>query len=92
MAECKYCIDEICVNADCPMRADYCPVPDDEGVCRYEEREYKEKCADKPKTTCLNCKHLMFSDMYGGCNKQLKIVNPSDTCEYAQPKERGGWQ
>ena len=37
-ADCKYCKDEICVNADCPMRADYCPVPDDPGVCRYEER------------------------------------------------------
>lgn len=49
----------------------------------------KERGADKPKTTCLNCKHLMFSDMYGECNKQLKIVNPSDTCEYAEPKERG---
>jgi hypothetical protein len=30
----------------------------------------------------------MFSDMYGECNKQLRIVNPSDTCEYAEPKER----
>lgn len=49
----------------------------------------KEIGADKPKTTCLNCKHLMFSDMYGECNKQLRIVNPSDTCEYAEPKERG---
>ena len=49
----------------------------------------KERGADKPKITCLNCKHLMFSDMYGECNKQLKIVNPSDTCEYAEPKERG---
>lgn len=38
MAECKWCKDEFCVNADCPMRADYCPVPDNEGVCRYEER------------------------------------------------------
>ena len=36
--ECKYCKDEICVNADSLMRADYCPVPDDPGVCRYEER------------------------------------------------------
>ena len=45
--------------------------------------------ADKPKVTCLNCKHLMFSDMYGECDKQLRIVNPSDTCEYAEPKERG---
>lgn len=50
----------------------------------------KERGADKQKITCLNCKHLMFSDMYGECNKQLKIVNPSDTCEYAEPKERGG--
>ena len=50
----------------------------------------KERGADKPKITCLNCKHLMFSDMYGECNKQLKIVNPSDTCEFAEPKERGG--
>lgn len=38
MSECKWCKDEFCVNADCPMRADYCPVPDNEGVCRYEER------------------------------------------------------
>ncbi len=45
--------------------------------------------AEKAKVTCLNCKHLMFSDMYGECNKQLRIVNPSDTCEYAEPKERG---
>ena len=50
----------------------------------------KERGADKPKITCLNCKHFMFSDMYGECNKQLRIVNPSDTCEYAEPKERGG--
>lgn len=50
----------------------------------------KERGADKQKITCLNCKHFMFSDMYGECNKQLKIVNPSDTCEYAEPKERGG--
>ena len=36
--ECRYCKDEFCVNADCPMRADYCPVVDHPGVCRYEER------------------------------------------------------
>lgn len=42
---------------------------------------------DKPKTTCLNCKHLMFSDMYGECGLQLRIVRPSDTCEYAEPKD-----
>ena len=39
MGECKYCIDEICVNADCPMCTDYCPVPDIPEVCRHERRE-----------------------------------------------------
>lgn len=36
--DCKWCKDEICVNSDCPMCCDYCPVPDDPGVCRFEER------------------------------------------------------
>jgi hypothetical protein len=35
---CRYCKDEFCVNDQCPLRADYCPVPDTPGVCRYEER------------------------------------------------------
>ena len=65
---------------------DYPPYLD----CPKHTRTPKEKGADKQKITCLNCKHLMLSDMYGECNKQLKIVNPSDTCEYAEPKERGG--
>ena len=39
MHDCKWMKDEICVNADCPMRADFCPVPDIPGVCRFEERE-----------------------------------------------------
>lgn len=39
--KCKHC-DEftwICVNPDCQMCADVCPVPDTEGVCKFEERE-----------------------------------------------------
>ena len=63
---------------------------DPNDYCSRGTRTPKERGADKPKVTCLNCKHLMFSDMYGECNKQLRIVNPSDTCEYAEPKERGG--
>lgn len=38
---CKWLSDdfnEICVNADCPLCADFCPVSDTPGVCRYEER------------------------------------------------------
>ena len=30
--ECKWMQDEVCVNADCPECADYCPVPDTPGV------------------------------------------------------------
>ena len=48
MADCKWCYDEFCTNDKCPMCADYCPVPNDEGVCRYEERISDEKI------TCLN--------------------------------------
>ena len=40
--ECIYNKDEFCTNDQCPMRADYCPVPDIEGVCKYEERT--EEC------------------------------------------------
>lgn len=36
---CKYNHDEFCVNDQCPMCGDYCPVPDNEGVCKYEEHE-----------------------------------------------------
>ena len=40
VTDCKYCqVDEVCVNADCPMCCDFCPVPDIPGVCRFEERE-----------------------------------------------------
>ena len=39
LMDCKWLQDEICVNADCPMCADFCPVVDVPGVCRFEERE-----------------------------------------------------
>ena len=34
---CKHYHEEFCTNDQCPMRADYCPVPDSHGVCKYEE-------------------------------------------------------
>lgn len=37
--ECRYNHQEFCTNDQCPMCGDYCPVPDYEGVCKYEERE-----------------------------------------------------
>lgn len=42
VSECEYCLDEFCVNDECPMCADYCPVPDYPGVCRYEDRGRKD--------------------------------------------------
>ena len=77
-----------CTKCSCAISAEN----EQDAINKWNSRIPKERGADKPKITCLNCKHLMFSDMYGECNKQLKIVNPSDTCEYAEPKERGGWQ
>lgn len=37
-------------------------------------------------TTCKDCKYLMFSDCYGECSKQLRIVDSKDTCQYAEPR------
>lgn len=48
--ECKWMQDEVCVNADCPMCADYCPVPDTPGVCKYEERGNSDAQKDKRQT------------------------------------------
>ena len=36
---CVYCQEEFCTNDQCPMCADYCPVPFTEGVCKFERRE-----------------------------------------------------
>ena len=46
MADCKWMRDEICVNDQCPMCADYCPVADYEGVCRFEERHAQESAPE----------------------------------------------
>ena len=36
---CKWMKDEVCVNSDCPAVADFCPVVNHPGVCRYEETD-----------------------------------------------------
>ena len=40
--KCKWERDEVCVNADCPLCADFCPVVNIQGVCRHEDRDAKE--------------------------------------------------
>lgn len=39
---CKWLKDEVCVNGDCPAVADFCPVVNHPGMCRYEETDEKE--------------------------------------------------
>ena len=56
------------------------------GIFTIYDRDKEEQNNDT-KITCKECKHLMFSDCYGECNKTLRIVNPDDTCEYAEGKE-----
>ena len=48
--ECKWMQDEVCVNADCPACADYCPVANTPGVCKYEERGDSDAQKDKRQT------------------------------------------
>ena len=51
----------------------------------YEFTPPKQTFSFSDYITCKNCKHLMFSDMYGECSKGYKgIVNPWDTCEHAE--------
>lgn len=37
--KCKWELDEICVNADCPICCDYCPTVNYPTVCKFEELE-----------------------------------------------------
>lgn len=38
---------------------------------------------------CKDCKHLMFSDMYGECSQaHMGIVRPDDYCSYGERKDR----
>lgn len=34
---CKWCKDEFCTNDKCPYCADYCPVAQDDKICKYRE-------------------------------------------------------
>lgn len=37
---------------------------------------------------CKDCKHLMFSDMYGEClQAHMGIVRPDDFCSYGERKD-----
>jgi hypothetical protein len=48
---CTYEFSEFCTNGKCPMCGDYCPVPDTEGVCKFENRE--EECFELTPKGCF---------------------------------------
>ena len=47
MATCKYNRDDICVNADCPYVADYCPVFEDDSLCKFNVSEEEINAYEK---------------------------------------------
>ena len=41
---------------------------------------------------CKDCKHLMFSDMYGECSQaHMGIVRPDDFCSYGERRENNDY-
>ena len=40
---CKYCVDEVCVNADCPYCADFCPCYEHPEICKCYEAKSEVK-------------------------------------------------
>ena len=43
---CNYNMDGICVNSDCPYRADACPVGEFDDVCKYKNNFIDHKTAE----------------------------------------------
>lgn len=39
---CKYCLDEVCVNADCSYCADFCPFAMNLKACRHYQEKSEE--------------------------------------------------
>lgn len=59
MNKCKWCYDEVCVNSDCPMCTEYCPLDNFPGVCRFEERNESSDNNDKCKWISVENKELL---------------------------------
>ena len=58
---------------------------------QYDRGQYEKGYADAQANLvlCRNCKHLMFSDCYGECNKFVRIVRPDDFCSWGERKDNG---
>lgn len=80
MSKCKWEQDEVCVNASCPLCADFCPVIDTPGVCRFEDRGTETK-----DPICWDCAHGKSSvvDDFADClcKKRGGIVGGVTECK-----------
>ena len=93
MADCEWCKDEICVNADCPMCCDYCPVPDTDGVCRFENRseigaKTMAEYIERKRAIVDACNSLeLYPSEYAKLEDALNKIPAADVA----PVRRGRW-
>lgn len=81
MTKCKWEQDEVCVNADCPLCADFCPVIDTPGVCRFEDRGQAEQ-KDPICWDCANSSTSVTDDFADClCKKRGGIVGGVTECK-----------
>lgn len=81
MSNCKWEQDEVCVNADCPLCADFCPVIDTPGVCRFEDRGQAEQ-KDPICWGCANSSTSVTDDFADClCKKRGGIVGGVTECK-----------
>lgn len=78
MSKCKWEQDEVCVNADCPLCADFCPVSDTPGVSRFEDRGTETK-----DPICWDCAHGKTSvvDDFADCLCEVRGYNVGGVTE-----------
>lgn len=60
---CKYNIDEICVNAECPYRADCCPCYEEDSICKFR--------ADNPEQVIQGASNKEIKDALNSMSKLL---------------------
>ena len=75
----------LCPHVSC---AD-CSLLMNDGNCRFETMIREALAIDAvPIVRCRECKHLMFSDCCGECDKgHMGIVRPDDFCSRGERKE-----
>lgn len=57
MSDCKWCSgdDEVCVNADCPLCTCWCPLGENQEICKYmEERGENDQKQYRTQRSCIS--------------------------------------